>query len=111
IYNNIRYPDEMRWNHVSICLINGGGVRASIDERTSNGTITLEDLISVLPFGGTFDLIEIKGSTMKAAFEHSVHRYGSGTGEFLQVSGMFPTLCVICTYVNKSQSSFGDQYT
>ncbi|XP_075454007.1 5'-nucleotidase isoform X2 [Ascaphus truei] len=37
IYNNIRYPDEMRWNHVSICLINGGGVRASIDERTSNG--------------------------------------------------------------------------
>ncbi|XP_075454006.1 5'-nucleotidase isoform X1 [Ascaphus truei] len=88
IYNNIRYPDEMRWNHVSICLINGGGVRASIDERTSNGTITLEDLISVLPFGGTFDLIEIKGSTMKAAFEHSVHRYGSGTGEFLQVSGI-----------------------
>ncbi|XP_053566466.1 5'-nucleotidase [Bombina bombina] len=88
VSNNIRYPDETRWSHVSLCLLNGGGVRASIDERTSNGTITYEELISVLPFGGTFDLIEIKGSTLKEAFEHSVHRYGSGTGEFLQVSGI-----------------------
>ncbi|NP_001089463.1 5'-nucleotidase, ecto (CD73) precursor [Xenopus laevis] len=88
IDNNIRHPDEVRWNHVSICILNGGGIRAAIDERISNGTITTEDLISVLPFEGTFDLIEIKGSTLKAAFEHSVHRYGSGTGEFLQVGGI-----------------------
>ncbi|XP_018118910.1 snake venom 5'-nucleotidase isoform X2 [Xenopus laevis] len=88
IDNNIRHPDELRWNHVSLCILNGGGIRASIDERISNGTITTEDLISVLPFEGTYDLIEIKGSTLKAAFEHSVHRYGSGTGEFLQVGGI-----------------------
>ncbi|XP_069830807.1 5'-nucleotidase [Dendropsophus ebraccatus] len=88
IYNNIRNPDEVRWNHVSLCIMNGGGVRASIDEKTNNGTITLEDLLSVLPFGGTFDLIEIKGSTLKEAFEHSVHRYGASTGEFLQVGGI-----------------------
>ncbi|XP_018422637.1 PREDICTED: 5'-nucleotidase isoform X2 [Nanorana parkeri] len=37
ISNNIRHPDEINWNHVSLCLMNGGGVRASIDERTSNG--------------------------------------------------------------------------
>ncbi|XP_056419231.1 5'-nucleotidase [Hyla sarda] len=88
IYNNIRNPDEVRWNHVSLCIMNGGGIRASIDERSSNGSITLEDLLSVLPFGGTFDIIEIKGSTLKAAFEHSVHRYGASTGEFLQVGGI-----------------------
>ncbi|XP_077145899.1 5'-nucleotidase [Ranitomeya variabilis] len=88
IYNNLRNPDEVRWNHVSMCIMNGGGVRASIDEKSSNGSITLEDLISVLPFGGTFDLIEIKGSTLKKAFEHSVHRYGASTGEFLQVGGI-----------------------
>ncbi|XP_053315131.1 5'-nucleotidase [Spea bombifrons] len=88
IDNNIRHPDELTWNHVSLCLLNSGGIRASIDEKSMNGTITLEDLISVLPFGGTFDLIEIKGSTLKAAFEHSVHRYGGGTGEFLQVGGI-----------------------
>ncbi|XP_044145289.1 5'-nucleotidase [Bufo gargarizans] len=88
IYNNIRNPDEVRWNHVSLCIMNGGGIRGSIDEKTSNGTITREDLLSVLPFGGTFDLIEIKGSTLEKAFEHSVHRYGASSGEFLQVGGI-----------------------
>ncbi|KAM5164777.1 5'-nucleotidase [Mantella aurantiaca] len=88
ISNNIRHPDEMNWNHVSLCIMNGGGIRSSIDERSSNGSITTEDLLSVLPFGGTFDLIEVKGSTLKNAFEHSVHRYGASTGEFLQVGGI-----------------------
>lgn len=49
----------------------------------------MEDLISVLPFGGTFDLVQLKGSTLRKAFEHSVKRYGQSTGEFLQVSGIF----------------------
>lgn len=49
----------------------------------------MEDLLSVLPFGGRFDLLRVKGSTLKEAFEHSVHRYGRGTGELLQVAGMF----------------------
>lgn len=37
IDNNIRFSDGAQWNHVSACLLNGGGVRASIDERTRNG--------------------------------------------------------------------------
>lgn len=48
----------------------------------------MEEILTVLPFGGTCDLVQIKGSTIKKAFEHSVHRYGSKTGEFLQVSGL-----------------------
>uniref|UniRef100_A0A7N6AYM2 5'-nucleotidase n=1 Tax=Anabas testudineus TaxID=64144 RepID=A0A7N6AYM2_ANATE len=87
IDNNIRFSDGAQWNHVSACLLNGGGVRASIDERTRNGSITMEDLISVLPFGGTFDLVQLNGSTLRKAFEHAVRRYGQSTGEFLQVSG------------------------
>lgn len=47
----------------------------------------MEEILTVLPFGGTFDLVQIKGSTVKKAFEHSIHRYGSMSGEFLQVSG------------------------
>ncbi|XP_074541285.1 5'-nucleotidase [Halichoeres trimaculatus] len=86
--NNIRFSDGVEWNHVSASILNGGGVRTSIDERTRNGTITMEDLISVLPFGGTFDLVQLKGSTLRKAFEHSVKRYGQSTGEFLQVSGI-----------------------
>lgn len=87
INNNLRHPDEMFWNHVSMCILNSGGIRSPIDEK-NNGTITWENLAAVLPFGGTFDLVQIKGSTLKKAFEHSVHRYGQSTGEFLQVGGI-----------------------
>ncbi|XP_042299369.1 snake venom 5'-nucleotidase-like [Sceloporus undulatus] len=87
VYNNLRHPDDNEWNHVSMCIINGGGIRGPIDEQSNNGTITWEELLSVLPFGGTFDLLQIKGSTLKEAFEHSVYRHGQGTGELLQVSG------------------------
>ncbi|XP_007526197.1 5'-nucleotidase isoform X2 [Erinaceus europaeus] len=87
INNNLRHPDELSWNHVSMCIINGGGIRSPIDER-NNGTITWENLAAVLPFGGTFDLVQLKGSTLKKAFEHSVYRYGQSSGEFLQVGGI-----------------------
>ncbi|KAK3522692.1 hypothetical protein QTP86_029695 [Hemibagrus guttatus] len=87
VHHNIKYPDELQWNHVSACILNGGGIRSPIDERSRNGSITMEDVISVLPFGGTFDLVQLKGSTLMKAFEHSVHRHGGSTGEFLQVSG------------------------
>ncbi|XP_034018330.1 5'-nucleotidase [Thalassophryne amazonica] len=109
--NNIRYLDRHQWNHVGACIFNGGGIRAPIDEHSRNGSITMEDLIAVLPFGETFDLLHIKGSTLKKAFEHSVRRYGQGTGEFLQVSGLhvefdlskppgqrLTSLSILCTY-------------
>eukprot|EP00075_Anas_platyrhynchos_P021484 XP_027310737.1 5'-nucleotidase [Anas platyrhynchos] len=88
LYENVRHPDRKSWNHVSMCILNGGGIRSSIDEQRANGSITMEDLLSVLPFGGRFDLVKLKGSTLKEAFEHSVHRYGKGTGELLQVGGI-----------------------
>ncbi|NWS73836.1 5NTD nucleotidase, partial [Crotophaga sulcirostris] len=88
LYENIRSPDKKSWNHVSMCILNGGGIRSPVDEQSSNGIITVEDLLSVLPFGGRFDLVRVKGSTLKEAFEHSVHRYGSGSGELLQVGGI-----------------------
>lgn len=81
------FSEDGEWNHVGAALMNGGGVRTSIDETTRNGSITMEDLLAVLPFGGTFDLLSLRGSTLKKVFEHSVHRYGESTGEFLQVSG------------------------
>ncbi|KAF5885871.1 5'-nucleotidase-like isoform X1, partial [Clarias magur] len=87
VHHYIKYPDELQWNHVSSCILNGGGIRSPIDERSRNGSITMEDVLSVLPFGGTFDLIQLNGSTLLQAFEHSVRRYGGNTGEFLQVSG------------------------
>lgn len=49
----------------------------------------MEQLLAVLPFGGTLDLVQLKGSTLRKLFEFSVRRYGQGSGEFLQVSGWF----------------------
>lgn len=46
--------------------------------------------MAVLPFGGTFDLLQLRGSTLKKLFEFSARRYGQGSGEFLQVSGASP---------------------
>ncbi|KAK4823594.1 hypothetical protein QYF61_003794 [Mycteria americana] len=88
LYENVRHPDRKSWNHVSMCILNGGGIRSPIDEQSTNGSITVEDLLSVLPFGGRFDLVRVKGSTLKEAFEHSVRRYGRGSGELLQVGGI-----------------------
>uniref|UniRef100_I3J6T5 5'-nucleotidase n=1 Tax=Oreochromis niloticus TaxID=8128 RepID=I3J6T5_ORENI len=85
VYHNMRHSTGEQWNHVSLCMLNSGGIRTAIDERYRNGSITMEEILTVLPFGGTCDLVQIKGSTIKKAFEHSVHRYGSKTGEFLQV--------------------------
>lgn len=87
VHTNIKYADETQWNHVSSCILNGGAIRSPIDERNKNGSITMEDLIAVLPFGGTFDLVQMNGSVLREVFEHSVHRYGESSGEFLQVSG------------------------
>ncbi|NWW03762.1 5NTD nucleotidase, partial [Oreocharis arfaki] len=88
LYENVGHPDKKTWNHVSMCILNGGGIRSPIDEQSTNGTITMEDLLSVLPFGGRFDVVTLKGSTLKEAFEHSVRRYGKGSGELLQVGGI-----------------------
>uniref|UniRef100_A0A8C9AM75 5'-nucleotidase n=1 Tax=Prolemur simus TaxID=1328070 RepID=A0A8C9AM75_PROSS len=43
IYNNLRHADEMFWNHVSMCILNGGGIRSPIDER-NNGIQVVYDL-------------------------------------------------------------------
>ena len=49
INNNLRHPDEMSWNHVSMCILNGGGIRSPIDER-NNGMFLLRGLSSVYVF-------------------------------------------------------------
>ena len=74
-----------------MAMMNGGGVRSSIDERSRNGSITLEDVMTVLPFRNTIDLMEIKGKHLLEAFEFSVDGYDPNgfhtAGKFLQISG------------------------
>ncbi|KAK3849661.1 hypothetical protein Pcinc_043592 [Petrolisthes cinctipes] len=91
VHVNAKYPDDLRWAHTSLAVLNGGGIRASIDERASNGTITMEDVMTMAPFQGTIDIVELKGKHVKEMFEHSVYDYDPKgielKGGFLQVSG------------------------
>ncbi|WP_414045942.1 5'-nucleotidase C-terminal domain-containing protein [Macrococcus equi] len=50
-------------------VTNGGGIRASID---GNKDVTIGDIIKVLPFGNTITQIDVKGSDVKAMFEHAL---------------------------------------
>jgi 5'-nucleotidase len=70
-----------------IAVMNGGGIRASIDE----GEITLGEVRTVLPFGNLISTFQLKGSDIWAMLENGVSRWNSpegGTGRFLQVSGL-----------------------
>ncbi|WP_053103723.1 5'-nucleotidase C-terminal domain-containing protein [Bacillus sp. FJAT-27916] len=67
-----------------IALQNGGGVRTTLKA----GPITLADVMTVLPFSNALAIMEIRGSELKTALEHSVKDAPAASGGFLQVSGM-----------------------
>lgn len=71
-----------------IAITNGGGIRASIPA----GNITMQDMITVFPFGNTVMVKEIKGSDIKAALEHGVSEFPNEKGAFPHTSGMTFTL-------------------
>ncbi len=67
-----------------IAVNNGGGIRASL----KTGDITVGGIISVLPFDNSLVVIEILGSELIKALEHSVSAYPNQLGGFLQMSGL-----------------------
>lgn len=67
-----------------IALQNGGGIRSSIDA----GDITVGEVLKVMPFGNALAILDLKGSEIKAALEHSVSQAPKENGAFLHVSGM-----------------------
>lgn len=67
-----------------IGLINGGGVRASIEA----GDITYGDIINVNPFGNMICVVETTGQHILDALEMGVKDLPEDGGSFQQVSGM-----------------------
>lgn len=70
--------------NTDIGLMNGGGIRTSIEK----GEFTLRDANSILPFRNKVMLVELTGATILEALENSVSRVSTLGGGFLQVSGM-----------------------
>ncbi|MBO4697637.1 MAG: bifunctional metallophosphatase/5'-nucleotidase [Lachnospiraceae bacterium] len=67
-----------------IAIVNGGGIRVSIPA----GEVTLQDILSVHPFGNTLCVIEISGQTLLDALEWGARSVPGECGGFPQVSGL-----------------------
>lgn len=81
-----------------IAFMNGGGIRANIDE----GEITLGEVLTVQPFQNLLSTFELSGADVIAALENGVSqlalneagqvRRDGAAGRFLQVSGLRYTI-------------------
>jgi len=67
-----------------IAFQNGGGLRAPI----MAGSVTMGAVLETLPFGNAIATFELTGTHVIMALEHSVNRYPSANGGFLQTSGL-----------------------
>lgn len=65
-------------------LINGGGIRTSIDE----GDITRGEILSVLPFSNYVIAKKVTGADIKVALEHGTSTWPEPVGGFPHVSGI-----------------------
>ncbi len=84
--------DAMLWKTkgegVQLAIVNGGGIRASIEA----GEVTVGDVLTVLPFGNMIATFELTGAEVVQALENGVSRAenpeNEGTGRFPQVAGL-----------------------
>lgn len=71
-----------------IAITNGGGIRASIEA----GDITMNDMVTVFPFGNTIMVKEMTGKDVLAALEYGVDAYPDQKGGFPHTAGITFTL-------------------
>ncbi|NTA39108.1 5'-nucleotidase C-terminal domain-containing protein [Agrobacterium salinitolerans] len=76
--------DRVKDQGVTIAIQNGGGLRASIDA----GTVTMGEVLTVLPFQNSIATFQLKGSDLVAALENGASQIEEGAGRFAQVAGL-----------------------
>ncbi len=70
--------------NTDIAFVNGGGIRVQLNA----GDLTLNDILTVHPFGNSLTVIEVTGQQVLDALEWSVHSLPGEFGGFDQVSGI-----------------------
>ncbi|HOB15669.1 MAG TPA: 5'-nucleotidase C-terminal domain-containing protein [Defluviitoga sp.] len=76
--------DSMIWKTgADVALVNGGGIRSSIDA----GEITYRDVLTVLPFGNTVYVLELTGKDLIEVLEYAA-TIPDGQGAKLHVGGL-----------------------
>lgn len=76
--------DRVKGQGVEIVISNGGGLRASIDK----GTVTMGEVLTVLPFQNTLATFQISGKDLVAGLEGGLSQVEDGAGRFPQVAGL-----------------------
>ncbi|MGI2031136.1 5'-nucleotidase C-terminal domain-containing protein [Rhizobium panacihumi] len=76
--------DAAKGQGMTMAIINGGGLRASI----ASGDVTQGDVISVLPFQNTLATFQLSGADVVKALENGVSQIDDGAGRFPQVAGL-----------------------
>ncbi|MBZ9809810.1 MULTISPECIES: bifunctional metallophosphatase/5'-nucleotidase [unclassified Mesorhizobium] len=76
--------DRVKGQGVEIVISNGGGLRASIDK----GTVTMGEVLTVLPFQNTLATFQISGKDLLAGLESGLSQVEDGAGRFPQVAGL-----------------------
>ncbi|WP_421916436.1 5'-nucleotidase C-terminal domain-containing protein [Mesorhizobium sp.] len=76
--------DRVKGQGVEIAISNGGGLRASIDK----GTVTMGEVLTVLPFQNTLATFQISGKDLVAGLEGGLSQIEDGAGRFPQVAGL-----------------------
>jgi 5'-nucleotidase/UDP-sugar diphosphatase len=76
--------DRVKGQGVEIAISNGGGLRASIDQ----GTVTMGEVLTVLPFQNTLATFQISGKDVVAGLESGLSQIEDGAGRFPQVAGL-----------------------
>ncbi|MFT8244813.1 bifunctional metallophosphatase/5'-nucleotidase [Roseomonas sp. BN140053] len=67
-----------------VAITNGGGMRAGLVE----GTVTMGDVLAMLPFANTIATVTLRGRDLKAALENGVSKVPDTVGRFPQVAGL-----------------------
>ncbi|CAN7350323.1 5'-nucleotidase C-terminal domain-containing protein [Mesorhizobium sp. LjRoot246] len=76
--------DRVKGQGVEIVISNGGGLRASIDK----GTVTMGEVLTVLPFQNTLATFQISGKDLMTGLEGGLSQVEDGAGRFPQVAGL-----------------------
>ncbi|XP_074040386.1 protein 5NUC isoform X2 [Leptinotarsa decemlineata] len=77
------------WTEAPIGLINGGGIRTTIEPSSDSQDITRGELLAAIPFDNQVVTFKMNGSDLIRTLEIGARSNGETSGgEFLQVSGL-----------------------
>lgn len=92
VYVNAKEHNGPGWTDAPIAMLQGGGIRSTVDFDISDGNLTVGEIMTAFPFENIVLKVEMPGSVIWDALELSVSRYNRNgvqpRGEFLQVSGL-----------------------